>query len=616
MIYFIIITLTILSMIKKSPKEIINNARDIFNLVIRVNKFAFKYTPKYQSLLLFTMVILVSIPFIISWLNKVLIDTLVSSYETGQTSSTFIYIFLGYLTAGILYQVFRTINTYYYQLFFIDITKFIFIEMLNKLSTIDIQIHENAKYNNLMQKVKENYQYRFPEFHTNVHRVFQFSIQFIINFAIILSFSVILAPILIITVIPEFINRFTLGRRKWAIWNEDSEERRDFWDSASYIEIDKNIPELKIFGTKGFLIKRITSVLENFNNKQIEVERKRIKIRNIIAIFEGMIFGIAAFITASAVIAGRITIGSFTFYITAITNFKDATSNLLREFSSMYENGLYVKDIFEVLDFNNVIKNGTKKINSNKPPLIEFRNVWFKYPNTKNFIFKDLSFTLEPGEHLAIVGKNGAGKSTFIKLLLRFYDIDKGEILLDGIDIKKYDLTSFYKLIAMLSQDFVRYHFTAKENIAIGDIKQINNTAEIIESSKLSGAHEFIKEYDKKYDKKLDKSYQDGTNPSVGQWQKVALARAFFKNSPILILDEPTSAIDPKSEFQIFQKLFKFSKRKSLIIVSHRFSTVRNASKIIVLEKGKIVEHGTHEELLNNDGIYKEAFYLQKRGYE
>ena len=284
----------------------------------------------------------------------------------------------------------------------------------------------------------------------------------------------------------------------------------------------------------------------------------------------------------------------------------------------LYEFGLYIVDIFDFFDLENDIKNGTICLkDTNSPPEIKFENISFKYPNTDKFIFKNFSLDIQPSEHIAIVGENGAGKTTLIKLLMRFYDLDKGRILMNGIDLKELDIDTWYKMVGTLFQDYNFYHFDAKTNIGIGNISNIKEMEKIVEAAKASGAHEFIDKYDKKYKTPLSKQFKGGINPSKGQKQKVALARAFFKDAPMLVLDEPTSSIDPKAEFEIFEKLFDFAKDKSVVIISHRFSTVRNASRIVVLHNGKIIEQGAHEKLVKiKNGEYKKAFELQKKGYE
>jgi len=250
------------------------------------------------------------------------------------------------------------------------------------------------------------------------------------------------------------------------------------------------------------------------------------------------------------------------------------------------------------------------------PPLIEFKNISFRYPNTKRYILKNFNLSIRTGEKIAFVGENGAGKTTLIKLLLRFYDVTDGEIVVNGINIKHLNLEKWYALIGVLFQEFIKYQFTFKENVYFGNKKEVNNLDLLKEAIKKSGADEFVKDLPSKYDQTVGKMFKEGVDLSGGQWQKLALARTFFKNAPILILDEPTSAIDAKAEYEIFQRVQELQKDKTVIIISHRFSTVRNADRILVLDGGRIIEEGNHEILMKKKGLYAELFNIQAQGYK
>lgn len=291
---------------------------------------------------------------------------------------------------------------------------------------------------------------------------------------------------------------------------------------------------------------------------------------------------------------------------------------LLRNLNTVFDSSLYVQSLFDILEVQPIIKESEHpvKIDSNRPPLIEFKNVSFAYPDTSYKILDNFSLTINPGEKVAFVGENGAGKSTIIKLLTRFYDVSAGEILINGINIKELSLEDWYSHIGVLFQDFNRYEDAASENIYLGKNNQPKEIEQIVTASKLAGSHEMVEKFDKKYEQMLGRMFEGGLELSGGQWQKIALARAFFRNAPILVLDEPTSAIDAKAESQIFERVEKLSRDKTVIIISHRFSTVRNADKIFVMDKGRIKESGTHQELLKLNGQYAEMFRLQAKGYQ
>jgi ATP-binding cassette subfamily B protein len=250
------------------------------------------------------------------------------------------------------------------------------------------------------------------------------------------------------------------------------------------------------------------------------------------------------------------------------------------------------------------------------PQVIEFKFVSFKYPRSERYILKDFNLTIKSGERIALVGENGAGKTTIIKLLLRFYDVTEGEILINGVNIKELDLSEWHKYIGALFQDFIKYQFKFKDNIYLGNLSKTDNEKLLRDAISKSGADKYLDTLPNGIEQIVGKMFEGGVDLSGGQWQKLALARAFFRDAPILILDEPTSAIDAKAEYEIFKNIQNLEKNKTVIIISHRFSTVRHADRILVLDDGKIIEQGTHEELVAQKGLYEELFEIQAKGYK
>lgn len=335
-------------------------------------------------------------------------------------------------------------------------------------------------------------------------------------------------------------------------------------------------------------------------------------------LFEVSVVFIFAYLKLPVVLSGGMSVGDFTFFISLLDRISNSAADMILNFGDMYENNLYVDHFFEVLNLPKIIsekKNPTRIPKKELPPKIEFKKVTFSYPGSKEKVLRDVSFVIEPGENIAIVGKNGAGKTTLVKLLCRFYDVASGEILIDGINIKDLKLSDWYKFIGTLFQEFMHYDFTARENIMLGDTN-IKDEKKMREAAKRSGADKFIETLPKKYGQLLGRQFEGGTELSQGQWQKLAVARAFYESPPILILDEPTSAIDAEAEYEIFQNLKKVYENKTLFLISHRFSTVRNADKILVLDGGKIIERGSHEDLMKEDGLYAKMFRTQAKGYQ
>lgn len=330
---------------------------------------------------------------------------------------------------------------------------------------------------------------------------------------------------------------------------------------------------------------------------------------------------VAGLITAwlvRQVLSGSLSLANYSFYTGVVFQFGSSLNLIVNSLNGIYDSNEYMKDLFWLFDLKASLPQtkDPQKISTQSPP-IAFENVSFKYPGTHKWALKKVSFVINPGDKVAFVGENGAGKTTIIKLLLRFYDVTEGRILINGIDIRELDLHSYYNHIGVLFQNFNDYPFTVRDNIALGRVEQFKNDSAVYESAIIADADGFIQKYPKKYDQVLDISFKDGIEPSGGQWQRIALARALFRNSDILILDEPTAAVDAKSEYEIFKTLEKHSSQKTNIIISHRFSTVRRVSTIYVLKNGTIVEQGTHPDLMKiKDGLYSEMFSKQAEGYK
>ena len=319
------------------------------------------------------------------------------------------------------------------------------------------------------------------------------------------------------------------------------------------------------------------------------------------------------------IILTKISIGNYTFFISSLGAFTGSLYGIEYNLANLFDEAQYVKDYMEILDLPDFIekpKNGgtrTKK----EAPSIEFRNVSFRYPNTEVDVLKNLSFTINPGEKVSIVGENGAGKTTLIKLLARFYDVTEGEILINGINIKEINLESYYKIWGVLFQSFAKYWFTVNENIGIGNPQNIFNNELIKESATKAGADTFIKKLKNGYENMLSTDFENGIDLSGGQWQKIGIARGFFAQPKMIILDEPTSALDALAEAKIFEEIEKSVKDTTMIIISHRFATVRNTDKIIVIENGKIEEEGKHNDLMQNEqGLYYKMFTSKAKGYK
>jgi ATP-binding cassette subfamily B protein len=317
-------------------------------------------------------------------------------------------------------------------------------------------------------------------------------------------------------------------------------------------------------------------------------------------------------------VAGAISIGSLTFLAGSFKQLRSLLESILSRFTTVSQSAIYLRDFFDFFEIKPKIVIAQKPIPFPNPIRqgITFEDVGFKYHNSDKWANRHLSFTLHAGEKLALVGENGAGKTTLVKLMARLYDPVEGRILLDGIDLREYDIMDLRKNTGIIFQDYLRYQMSFAQNIAAGNIDEQENRPLIQQSAEKSLANLLAEKLPDKYDQALGRRFNNGIELSGGEWQKIALARAYMKEAQLLILDEPTSALDARAEYTVFQRFAELTKGKTAVLISHRFSTVRMANRILVLDKGELIEMGSHEELINKNGHYAELFALQAKGYK
>ena len=440
----------------------------------------------------------------------------------------------------------------------------------------------------------------------------------------ILSFAaglVVYAPwliaLLFVALVPAFLGEAHFNARSYSLSWMRTPERRELdyvRQTGASVETAK---EVKIFGLNAFLIARYKAL-----SAAIYAENRRLAARR--AGWGGLLtaIGTAGYYVAYAFIAwrtlqGRFSIGDLTFLAGSFRRLRTLLENLLMGFSQVAGQALYLDDLFSFFEIEPEIASPENPIPFPKPIRqgFTFENVGFRYPGAERWAVRRLSFTLKAGEVLALVGENGAGKTTLVKLLARLYDPDEGRILLDGHDLREYDLAELRANIGVIFQDFVRYHLTAAENIAVGRIEARDDRERIEDAAERSLADEVIEKLPEGYDQMIGKRFRTGVDLSGGEWQKIAIARAYMRDAQLLILDEPTAALDARSEFEVFQRFKELSEGKTAVLISHRFSSVRMADRILVLVDGQVEAMGTHEELLSQGGRYAELFELQAVGY-
>lgn len=426
-----------------------------------------------------------------------------------------------------------------------------------------------------------------------------------------------LIALLVVALVPAFLGEAHFNAQSYTLNYAWTPERRalDYLrQTGASVESAK---EVKIFGLHRFLIDRYRELAERFYAANRVLARRRALWGSVFAALGTIGYYAAYALIAWRTLRGDFSIGDLTFLSGSFRRLRNLIENLLIGFSQLAGQALYLDDLYSFFDVQPEIVSSPQALPFPRPVREGFRfeNVGFRYPGAERWAVQGLSFELRAGEVLALVGENGAGKTTLVKLLARLYDPDEGRILLDGQDLREYDLDGLRANIGVIFQDFVRYSFSAAENIAVGRIEAREDHARIVHAAEQSLADAVIERLPHRYEQVLGRRFRDGVELSGGEWQKVAIARAYMRDAEVLILDEPTAALDARSEFQVFERFKELSHGKTAVLISHRFSTVRMADRILVLESGRIEEVGTHDELLAAGRRYAELFELQAAGY-
>jgi ATP-binding cassette subfamily B protein len=555
-----------------------------------------------------------------AWVGKLIVDGAVASIQQGadpeRVRSVFVYLILElslFLLATGLNQARRLIQ----QLIQLQLANRIRGEIIGKALTLDLAFFEHPDFYDRLQNARRESGYKPGDLINDTFLIVQNTITLISFAVLLLRFSPWLVIILLAASIPAFIAETRFSEEGFRLLTRRAPETRQINYLARLLTEDISAKEIKLFNIGDTLLTRYMTLFDKFFR-----EDKSLAVRRAVAGFGlGLIatlgfYGSYAWIVWHTV-QGKISLGDMTLYLTIFRQGQSTFQAILSAVGSIYENNLFMANLFDFLGLKPQM--GFAARNCLLPvPLrsgIEFRGVGFRYPERKEWALHDINLTMRPGEKIALVGPNGAGKTTLIKLLTRLYDPTEGTIRIDGIDIRELDPLELRQRIGVIFQDFVRYHLPASENIGFGQIEALDRMDQIIASARKSGAHAIVESLPDGYQTMLGRWFHGGHELSVGQWQKIALARAFMRDAEILVLDEPTASLDAETEYEIFRHFQELTIGKMAILISHRFSTVRMADRIVVIQEGRIAEIGSHQDLLRQEGIYAHLFSMQAEGY-
>lgn len=563
-------------------------------------------------------VILAVIPYVQSASRGVLIDELIRRFGNGMIGNRLILAGAIFIVSSAGMVFLSTVQDYLLRLLGYIAKEKLELATIQKRGEADIASHEDPKMSDLFTKVAEQGVWRAEQFFQRQFYFFQNIFEILIGAAVVAAYGPWPFMIVVICTAPELAVQMRHGHGAWNIWNAKAETRRRFGEMRMHFYWLPWITELKIFQNVGHFATIIRDILVAFRKEETKNERKRMLWAlgaNTLS-QAGFAYAIVSFLLQA--VRGGLEIGTFTFVVASLVALRVALSSFFMNLGKQFEDGLFVSDLFAMLEIPAAIPKPVQGffLHPACTPEIIFENVSFTYPGMQKSALSHISLVIPQGEKLALVGGNGSGKTTFVKLLCRFYDPTEGRILIDGRDLRTINLESWYAMLGVLFQEYAHYHLLVKDVITLGRSGYEPTLEKIKAAAQASEADAFIEEWERQYEQMLGKSFWQGVEPSIGQWQKLALARTFYRDPRVLILDEPTSSVDAEGEAHIFERIESAGRERTVILVSHRFSTVRHADRIAVLERGILTELGAHEKLLAHGGMYARLFKLQAKGYQ
>jgi len=563
------------------------------------------------------------VPLATLYLLKLIVDTITAAVRSADaelhTDTVFLLVGLAALLA-VFQAGLRLLSSYVAEAQAAIVTDYVSRTLHRKSISLDLSYYENPEYYDTLHRAQQEGPYRPTRIVNGLTRILQNTVSLFAMVGLLFMLHWSIGLLLIGSTLPGVAVQIIYARKRYEWQKKRTHDERKASYLSTILTLDHFAKEIRLFDLGTFFSDSFDALRQLIRGEKLALSKSRSIADFAAQVVAALVLtGCLLFITLRA-LKGLITVGDMVMYYQAFQRGINHLKELLTSLSSLYEDNMFVSHFFEFLDIENVIGDPDRPVRlpqtfSNG---ISFENVSFRYPGNRESVLEDISLTIGPGEVVALVGPNGAGKSTIVKLLCRLYDPAGGRITLEGNNLKSYNVKELRKKISIVFQDFARYFLTVKENIRLGNIEIDSDSEKIEQAAAKANADEFIDRLPHGYDTMLGRWFYSGEELSVGEWQKIVLARAFLRQSPLIILDEPTSSLDTLTEYHLFTKFRELIEGNSALLISHRFSTVRMADRIYVLNKGMIAEKGTHEELMGIDGIYadmytKQAAWLQER---
>ncbi|KXJ34507.1 ABC transporter ATP-binding protein [Bacillus spizizenii] len=575
--------------------------------------FIMKQMPKTIKLIftlersLFLKLILFSIitgilPIVSLYISQELINSLVT---IRKDVSIVITIFLTYLGVSFCAELISQISEYYNGKFQLNIGYKLNYKVMKKSSNLGLKDFENPEIYDKLERVTKEISYKPYQIIQAIITMTTSFVTLLSSIAFLMSWNPKVSLLLLVIPVISLFYFLKIGQQEFFIhWKRAGKERKS-WYISYILTHDFSFKELKLYNLKDYLLNKYWDIKKSFIEQDTKILRKKTYLNLIYEIAVQLVGAVIIFVAIMSAFAGKIMVGNVMSYIRSVSLVQNHSQSIMTSIYSIYNSNLYMNQLYEFLELKEEKSQGHKKQIVEPIHSVVFQNVSFMYPNQGEQTLRHINVSLHKGERIAIVGPNGSGKSTFIKLLTGLYEVQQGDILINGISIKELDMDSYMNQIAALFQDFMKYEMTLKENIGFGQVDKLHQTNKMHEVLDIVKA-DFLKSHSSyQFDTQLGLWFEEGRQLSGGQWQKIALARAYFREASLYILDEPSSALDPIAEKETFDTFFSLSKEKIGIFISHRLVAAKLADRIIVMDKGEIVGIGTHEELLKTCPLYK-----------